>query len=155
MKQTIMLCSIAILLLSGCASNTSTSVNTNTPLQNIQKQPQTNNTVKSDITETAETKKSELAVKLETLLKKQFDSSSKAVIKTILTDNNKIAIQIIGVDELGPIAVDVALVLNRNSDINFASVDLTNDKGKATFNKDLFNNYRTGIINDVQFMNSL
>lgn len=145
MKQTVTLL-IVMLLLSGCTTNT-VSLDTNfKPKQNVQQPSKSPEPVQQ---------KSEESKKLESLLKKQFDSSSKVSIDSVLINGNKIAINLTGNDELGPVAIDVALVLNRNSDFSFESVEVKNSSSKATFNKNLFNSYRTGKINDVQFMNSL
>lgn len=149
MKQIITLL-IAILLLSGCTSNTASEPINSRPSP----QSQTNQNPKAT-SEKPGLEASKIKNKVEPLLKKQFEASSKAIIENLLIDNNKIAINLSGSDDLGPIAIDVALVLNRNVDIPFETVEIKNSTKKASFNKDLFNSFRTGKINDIQFINSL
>ncbi len=143
---------VIILSLAGCVSIKKTDIAVSK--QNIQKQPQTINPKTTKQTN-SEKSNSQLSIKLESLLKKQFNSSSKTKIKNVSTNNNKIVIQLTGTDNLGPIAIDIALVLNHNLDISFNSVEIKNESEAVIFNKDLFNSYRTGQINDLEFMNAI
>lgn len=93
---------------------------------------------------------------LQIYLEQKFSKSSESVIDSVTVDNNIINIELYSqkysIDET---AIDVAIVLNRNPKFIFDNVIIKYKNEQASFTKTLFDQYTTGQINDLQFIQKL
>jgi len=101
----------------------------------------------------------------ETILAKEiqekFNTSTKAKVRSIAIRDGIIEIKILDLgsqsdkgeyETLPIVGVDVAVVLNRNIDkYSFKKVYVVGNEQSFQFTKELFNKYRSGEINDLEF----
>lgn len=94
---------------------------------------------------------------LHNYLEQKFSQSSGASIGSVTVDNGVINIQLssLAIGDIKDVAIDVAIVLNRHPEISFSKVNLIYQQTQVSFTKEIFNKYKTGQINDIQFMESL
>ncbi|MBD3361472.1 hypothetical protein GF358_01640 [Candidatus Woesearchaeota archaeon] len=94
---------------------------------------------------------------LKLYLEQKFSQSSGASIESVDDSLGILTIKLssLGVGDIGSVAIDVAITLNRHPEISFSKVNIIYQQEQASFTKEIFDKYRTGQINDIQFMESL
>lgn len=93
----------------------------------------------------------------------KFNQSSKATIKEFNYSDGNIILSLTDYpahsnedkEDLHPVIVDIAIVINRNTEKfkDLKQVEVYGRNYKIFFTRELFEQYTTGKINDIQFMN--